>query len=60
MALKLKGEEKYYDNEHRVLTKTGEWLWVRSRGEVVERDEKGSAVRHTGTFHIIDDRKKPS
>ena len=47
----------FYEDEYRVRTKSGEWKWVLSRGKVVERDKDGRAVRMTGTYLDISERK---
>ena len=54
----LKGLTDYYEDEYRVKTKSGEWKWVLSRGKVVERDKDGRAVRMTGTYLDISERKR--
>ena len=54
----LKGLTDYYEDEYRVKTKSGEWKWVLSRGKVVERDKDGRAVRMTGTYLDITERKR--
>ncbi len=54
----LSGEQKLYAVEHRIKTKRGEWLWILSRGKVVERDAKGRALRLTGTNADITARKQ--
>ncbi|MGQ0751355.1 MAG: diguanylate cyclase domain-containing protein [Betaproteobacteria bacterium] len=46
-----------YDIEYRARTHSGDWIWVRSIGKVVERDDTGDAVRITGTNSDITARK---
>ncbi len=58
MNAHLNGETPSIEEEYRFLTKTGEWKWVLSRGKVVERDRDGNAIRMTGTFLDITQRKK--
>ncbi len=53
----LKGEIAQLDVECRVEHKNGSWVWVRSRGKVVERDEAGRATRMAGTNSNISARK---
>ncbi|MEO8384540.1 MAG: EAL domain-containing protein [Betaproteobacteria bacterium] len=53
----IRGLTTTYREEHRLITRTGEWKWVESRGMVVERDARGTAVRMTGTNADITDRK---
>jgi PAS domain S-box-containing protein len=54
----LDNETSYYENEHRLRTKTGDWLWILDRGKVVERDPNGKPVRMTGTHTDISRRKR--
>ncbi len=53
----LQGETSLYENEHRLLTKSGEWKWVLARGKVVEWDKNNKAVRHAGIVLDINKRK---
>lgn len=53
----LKGRAEKYDVDHRVRKPDGGWFWIRSRGEVVERDAKGRALRLTGTNSDVSARK---
>ncbi len=53
----LTGRAEFYQNEHRVKTKSGEWKWVLDRGKVVKRNEQGRALRATGTQIDITERK---
>ena len=46
-----------YDSEHRMRTKSGRWIWVLDRGQVVERDKNGKPIRMTGTDVNVTDRK---
>ncbi|QYJ81467.1 two-component regulator propeller domain-containing protein [Shewanella aegiceratis] len=43
---------------YRGLAPDGEWLWVLNRGQVVERDEAGKAVRIAGTIKNIQQQKE--
>ena len=54
----MRGERRFYTDEHRVKTLSGEWCWVLSRGRVAERDANGRAVRMTGTNVDITERKR--
>jgi len=45
----LKGEVPRLLFEHRVQHKDGHWIWLMARGQVVERDAQGRAVRLMGT-----------
>ncbi len=54
----LKGVVPLYNVEQRVRTPSGEWIWVQSRGKVVERDANGLALRMIGTNVDITKRKR--
>ncbi|MBD9680662.1 diguanylate cyclase [Pseudomonas sp. PDM18] len=45
----FEGRTEAYEVEHRLRHKDGHYLWVCSRGKVVERDAAGNAVRMLGT-----------
>ncbi len=53
----IKGEIETVDSEYRVLTKSGEYIWIMLRGKVVERDSNGKALRFIGTYLDINDLK---
>ncbi len=54
----LEGVAADYDVEFRLRHKAGHWIWVLSRGKVVERDAGGAALRMAGTHLDITARKK--
>ena len=54
----LKGLRPLYRIEHRLKMAGGDWVWVLSRGRVVDRAEDGSALRMTGTNVDITQRKR--
>jgi PAS domain S-box-containing protein len=54
----LNGTTRFYDCEHRLKAKSGQWVWVRARGQVVERSAEGTALRHTGSSLVITDLKQ--
>lgn len=45
----LLGRTALYEVEHRDRHADGRWVWIRSRGRVVERDAGGKALRLIGT-----------
>ncbi len=49
----LGGRSTVFESEHRVRNLRGEWIWVRSRGKVVERDPAGRPLRMAGTARDI-------
>ncbi len=54
----LKGKTEGYAEEHRVKTRSGEWIWIASSGKVVERAADGKALRVIGTNADISARKR--
>ncbi len=53
----LSGRTTIYEAEFRVRHNDGHWLWLRSRGRVVERDAAGQALRLVGTDADVTERK---
>jgi len=51
------GKTDFYMNEHRLLTKSGEWRWFADHGKVVKREHDGTPVRMIGTLRDITTRK---
>lgn len=47
-----------YETEHRVHTKSGDWIWILDRGKVFTRDDHGRPIRMVGTELDITDRKR--
>ncbi len=54
----FRGDTPFYEAEHRLLTKDGEWLWVLTRGKVFEWDASGRPLRAAGTHMDITPRKR--
>ena len=52
-----KGVSDEFDCEYRVPSSSGEWIWVHSRGKVMQRDGGGQALRMTGTSTNVTKRK---
>ncbi len=48
---------QFFEIEFRMKSKSGQWLWIMARGQVVERNEEGRAVRMVGTHVDVTDRK---
>ncbi len=53
----LSGEDPAYQSEHRLRTKSGDWLWVIDRGKVLEWDAQGHAVRASGIVFDVTRRR---
>jgi diguanylate cyclase (GGDEF)-like protein/PAS domain S-box-containing protein len=49
----LRGNSALFLSEHRIPGDNGNWIWVRARGRVVERDANGRALRVAGTARNI-------
>ena len=54
----LKGNSATYTADYRVRTESGGWRWLRSVGQVTQRDGKGRALRMSGTVADIDDQRR--
>ncbi|MDD2902065.1 MAG: PAS domain S-box protein, partial [Syntrophales bacterium] len=54
----LEGLTPFYETEHRLRHKSGEWVWVLDKGKVIERDAQGKAMRACGTHLDITERKR--
>ena len=54
----IKGLRPLYRIEHRLKMTSGDWVWVLSRGRVVDRADDGTALRMTGTNVDITQRKR--
>lgn len=54
----LDGHTSFFEAEHRLKAKSGEWIWVLTRGKVVDRDGGGKPLRASGTVFDISDRKR--
>ena len=49
----IEGRTRVYRNEHRVRARDGRWIWVLTRGAVIERDADGRPLRMVGTHTDI-------
>lgn len=54
----LRGPDNSYQNEHRLLCKTGDYKWFVARGLVIKRSEDGRALRMVGTLADISEGKE--
>ncbi|MFW6003219.1 MAG: PAS domain-containing protein, partial [Halanaeroarchaeum sp.] len=52
------GETEYYDCEHRVRSKSGDWRWIRDIGKVVERTDDGDPRRAVGIHQDVTERRE--
>jgi len=52
------GKTLFYENEHRLKHKSGEWIWILERGMVIKRDEVGNPLHMIGTHLDINEKKK--
>lgn len=51
------GKISHIEHEIRMCHKNGQWVWVMSRGMIVQRDKLGNPVRMTGTIIDISSQK---
>jgi len=56
--LYIKGKIDKFDVEFRFAHKDGNWIWIRGRGKIFERDKNGNPLRFIGTHSNISERKK--
>ena len=53
----VEGESEVFESEHRIR-RGEEWLWVRARGRVVERDAAGKPLKIAGTTRDIQELRR--
>jgi PAS domain S-box-containing protein len=58
MVEHMQGKTPYYKAEYRILSHSGEWIWVLGQGQVVKKDQDGKPVRVTGITQDITGRKR--
>ncbi len=54
----LEGLSPVYEAEVRMKAKSGAWVWILTRGKIVERDADGKPVRLVGTHTDVTERKR--
>jgi PAS domain S-box-containing protein len=52
------GRTPFFQVEHRLRSKSGEWKWILNWGKIVKRDKDGHPLRATGTHLDITERKQ--
>jgi len=58
LAEYFNGETDTFISEHRIKTKSGDIIWIRNIGRIVEVDQDGSPLRAIGVHINIDEYKK--
>lgn len=58
MAAHLEGRTACFEAEYRMLPKSRDWIWIFSRGKVMDCDKNGKPLRATGTHLDITKRKQ--
>jgi diguanylate cyclase (GGDEF)-like protein/PAS domain S-box-containing protein len=58
MAAHLEGKMDFYENEHRIRLGDGRWLWLLTRGSVVEHAPDARPLRMVGTHTDLSERKR--
>ncbi|PCD00517.1 PAS domain-containing protein [Halopseudomonas pelagia] len=49
LARHMAGKQEFYDSISRMLHKDGHWVWVKSSGRLISRDEQGNPLWVSGT-----------
>ncbi|MBI9099803.1 MAG: diguanylate cyclase, partial [Spirochaetaceae bacterium] len=44
----ISGKSLFFESEHRVRTRNNHWLWILTKGQIVERDEEGNPLQLSG------------
>ncbi|MCD4752691.1 MAG: response regulator [Anaerolineaceae bacterium] len=53
----ITGEKELFISEHRILHKSGRYIWFLVFGQIFERDEEGNPTRLIGTAQDVSDQK---
>jgi len=53
-----RGESDFYESEHRLRHRNGQYIWTHSRGMVVNRDANGKPLRMIGIQSDISDQRR--
>ena len=54
----LQGQQPTFESEHRIRRQSGEWIWIRVRGRVTDRDQNGQARRMIAFSEETTERKQ--
>ncbi len=54
----LNGETEQFEATYRMRHRDGSWVWILDRGQIVERDHSGKAVRLAGTTKDVTERQR--
>lgn len=54
----LDGRTSFYESEHRMLHRSGHWIYVLDRGRIIERDDRGLVTRYAGTITDVTEQKQ--
>jgi PAS domain S-box-containing protein len=54
----MQNRQESFVVEMRMKAKSGQWIWIQSRGRAIERDPSGALVRMVGTHTDITERRK--
>ena len=54
----LEGKSEYYETEHRVRHKGGNWVWILDKGRVITRSPDGAPLRVCGTHLDVTEKKR--
>ncbi len=54
----FEGRTTFYKDEYRIRHKQGNWIWILTHGQVVERDQEGNPLRFVGIHRDITRQKQ--
>ena len=54
----LAGKQETFETQFRMVSKSGDDVWILSRGKIVARDKAGKPLRMIGTHTDVTDRKR--
>jgi len=44
----ISGKSLFFESEHRIRTKNNHWLWILTKGQIVEKDDEGNPLQLSG------------
>jgi len=44
----ISGKSLFFESEHRIKTRNNHWLWILTKGQIVEKDDEGNPLQLSG------------